>query len=309
MTRVLVTGASGFIGRHCLPLLRTKGFELHATARHKPADAPADVAWHTCDLLEAGASRQLIRTVQPTHILHLAWIATPGVFWSSAENHAWRTATVSLFREFSDHRGRRFVGVGSCAEYSPVMHPCREDDATQPTTLYGQCKLAAYRDLADEASARRVSMAWARIFYPYGVGENAGKLIPSAIGALASGRPFNCTEGRQKRDFVFVDDVANMLAMLLESGAEGPFNAGTGQATAVRDVVSLIAERVGAPHLIRFGAIPERQGEPAILVADTTRTAAQLRWSARIDLPTGIDRTIAAWYDARGRIGRVDEEV
>src|SRR5262245_30191344 len=103
MKKLLVTGAGGFIGRRCLALLEGRGYEVHALASRA-----------SCDLLDAGAIDALLERVRPTHLLHLAWIAEPGVFWTSRDNLAWLEAGVHLARRFFDAGGVRAVGSGSC---------------------------------------------------------------------------------------------------------------------------------------------------------------------------------------------------
>jgi len=98
--KVMVTGAGGFIGRRCVPLLAAAGYDIHAIAAHVRAEpAEAHVTWHTCDLLDPAACAKTVATISPTHLLHLAWIATPGRFWSSAENLRWLASGVVLIDE------------------------------------------------------------------------------------------------------------------------------------------------------------------------------------------------------------------
>src|SRR5688572_5202958 len=114
MKRILVTGASGFIGRHCLPSLVQAGFEVHAAARRPlPELAPGQVIWHRVDALVPEAWAGLVQKLAPTHLLHLAWVATPGVYWSSPENLRWVESSLALLREFADSGGRRVVMSGT----------------------------------------------------------------------------------------------------------------------------------------------------------------------------------------------------
>ena len=118
--RVLVTGATGYIGRHTLPILVRSGHTVHATSRTLPdlaARSRVPAAWHSVDLLTPGAPEWIIEQVRPEAVLHFAWNATPGVYWTAADNADWEEATVSLFSAFADAGGRRFVGAGTCAEY------------------------------------------------------------------------------------------------------------------------------------------------------------------------------------------------
>ena len=121
--RVLVTGASGFIGRHVLAPLIARGFEVHAirSGHGRPADAPPDVQWHVADLLDVTAATRLVADVRPTDLLHLAWYAVPGLFWTAAENAEWARASAALADAVIAHGGERLVGAGTCAEYQLVV--------------------------------------------------------------------------------------------------------------------------------------------------------------------------------------------
>jgi len=96
MMRILVTGARGFIGRHCVEALQNNGAEVHGTTSRTKHDQPSKVHWHRCDLLDANETSRLIAQLRPTHLVHLAWIATPGVYWTSPLNEAWKNASLHL---------------------------------------------------------------------------------------------------------------------------------------------------------------------------------------------------------------------
>lgn len=282
MKSVLVTGARGFIGRRCLPQLAARGFEVHA------------VSSTSCNLLDPAAAQALIDGLRPTHLLHLAWIAHPGVFWSSRQNLDWLKASIRLVDAFYVAGGTRAVGVGSCAEYADSDSPCREDATPlAPATLYGEAKAAMY--FALRATAReRGSWAWARLFFPYGPGEPPGRFIPSVIQGLLQRAPVDCTHGGQVRDFVYVDDVAEACAALVAGEASGAYNVGSGRGSSLREVADLIVSELGHPELLRFGARPAPQHDPATVVADIGKIRREHRWTPNVNLAEGIRKTIAA---------------
>src|SRR6187549_2510504 len=123
---VLVTGATGFVGRHCLQLLQQRPFAVHAV-RHTQSAAAGPVTWHQADLMDPAQVSRVVRDVQPSHLLHLAWTAKPGVFWESDDNLAWVQASIHLVREFVACGGRRLVAAGTCAEYDWNHEVCSED--------------------------------------------------------------------------------------------------------------------------------------------------------------------------------------
>jgi nucleoside-diphosphate-sugar epimerase len=299
MTSVLVTGASGFIGRHALQQLHARGFEIHAVHAHGDMEGQPGVVWHRADLLEPGVSARLMAEVRPERMLHLAWCAKPGVYWTSPENLEWLRATLDLLEAFHAHGGKHAVLVGSCAEYDWSHGYCREATTPLvPATLYGRCKNLT-RELADLFSqVHGLPIAWARIFNAYGPYEAPGRLVPAVITALLKGQPARCSHGGQLRDFIHGADVASALATMLEQCAEGAFNIGSGAPASVRTVVEHLAARLNAMHLPQFGAIAVAADDPPLLLADNQRLLA-LGWRPQFDLQHGLDDALAWW---RGRV-------
>jgi len=303
--RVLVTGASGFIGRHALEPLLQRGLELHAvTSRDAPTQqAPRDVHWHQADLLDPGSHGALLTAVAPTDLLHLAWYAEHGSFWTSTENLRWIAATIALVHAFAEYGGRRAVLAGSCAEYRwGDPGPCLEGvTPLEPATLYGTAKNATRAVLAAAAGELGVELAWGRVFFLYGPGEAPGRLVASVIGSLLAGERALTSDGRQIRDFLHVADVAGAFAALLDSRVTGAVNIGSGEARPLRDVIDAIGAATGRADLLDVGALSPRPGDPAELVCDTTRLRTEVGFMPAITLDDGIERTVAWWRDQAGR--------
>jgi nucleoside-diphosphate-sugar epimerase len=261
---------------------------------------PPAVSFHSCDLLDPATAARLIDEVRPTHLLHLAWIAKPGVYPSSPENHLWVEASKRLLLAFARCGGTRAVVTGSCAEYDRDAGVCHETRTpTRPHTTYGLCKLALSRWAAAFGRERGVQVAWARLFWMYGPRESPARLVPSVARALLAGQPAACSVGTQVRDFLHVNDVADALVALVPSELNGSVNVGSGEAVSVRDVISQVAQACGRPELVRFGGRETPEDEPAHLVADTTRLRDELGWRPRIDLASGLRETVRWWRAAR----------
>src|SRR4051794_32427657 len=115
MTRIIITGASGFVGRHVLPVLLRAGCEVHTAGRSRPV---VDVGTHHgADLLDPTVPLRLLGEVRPEIVLHLAWTVEHGRFWTAPENLDWVAATLRLARAAESVGVRRFVGLGTCVEY------------------------------------------------------------------------------------------------------------------------------------------------------------------------------------------------
>lgn len=295
MKRVLLTGATGFIGRFCIDSLAERGFEVHAVSSRPAAAADARAEWHPCDLLAPGEAARIIEAVRPTHVLHLAWYAVPERFWTASENVDWVAASAALLRAFERAGGERFVGAGSCAEYAPSSADC-DERATPlaPSTLYGACKHAVHT-VMESFAAGRFSSAWGRIFHLYGPHEQEGRLVPSVIGALLNGGEALCTDGTQVRDFMHVQDVADAFAALVASDVQGPVNIASGQRLPLADLIGRIGVKMDAAGRIKLGARPMPAGELPRVTASVARLRDEVGWSAARDLDRGLAETIAWW--------------
>src|SRR6266446_1261765 len=244
MNRVLVTGASGFIGSHTLGILRSKGYEVHASWIKNRREIDG-VEWHRADLRDDAAIGSLIREVCPTHLLHLAWYAKPRDYRESIENLAWCKSGISLLTEFAEHGGSRAVFAGTLSEYDLRYGFCSEDlTPSIPSTLYGTCKDSLRRVVLEFAERAKLSAAWGRVFFLYGPREPRERLVPSVIISLLRGDKARCSHGRQIRDFLYVEDMAEGFVALLDSSARGVINIGSGEPITIRSLVEEIARQV-----------------------------------------------------------------
>lgn len=287
--RVLVTGASGFIGRETLVPLAARGFEVCRVVP-TPAGAASPTA-HLCDLL-SGDLERLMGEAAPTHLLHLAWFVGPG-FWTSPLNDAWASASIRLLGAFAASGGRRAVIAGSCAEYDWSCETLSERlTPLRPRTPYGRAKAELYEAATATAARSGVSIGWGRIGFPFGPFDRPGRLVSAAIDRMSASETLDCSEGRQVRPFIHVEDVAAALVQLLDSGVEGAVNIASDESASVRQMVEWVCEALGVHGLARFGALPTSADEPARLTAEVRRLYDEVGFRPRSGLREAVARTV-----------------
>lgn len=289
--RVLVTGASGLIGRQVLAPLAAAGFEVIAVARH--GTVPGAVATLNGDLLSARDRVAMLRDARAGSLMHLAWHDAPNGRWADPANLDWAAATISLVREFAETGGKRVVAAGSCAEYDWSYEMMGETTPLRPVTLYGQAKAATGTLLTGAADALGLSLAWARIFFCYGPGEPRGRLLGDLIHGIKAGEVVPCSDGKQERDYLHTADIGRALAMVLASDHHGPINIASGEALRVGDLIRRAAELAGAPDLVDLGARPRPDLDPSRLVGDVARLNG-LGFQPEWDLTRGLKDCLRA---------------
>ncbi|MDA5095740.1 NAD(P)-dependent oxidoreductase [Aliiroseovarius sp. KMU-50] len=285
----MITGARGFVGSRVLPHLLGE-FEVHAVSRESHVDDK--IHWHSADLTDSESCARLIAKTKPAYLVHCAWETQHGAFWEAETNRQWYEAGKVLFQTFQSAGGQRIVALGSCAEYTGSDQPLTEiEDQDTPATLYGQSKLSLLNDL----QSLPVSFSWARIFHLFGPHENPYRFVPSLCRALLSETPAECSSGRQVRDLSDVRDVALSIAMLVKSPIEGAINLGHGSSTTLADVALELGRIAERPDLIRVGALPDRPGEPRVLIPDLTRQFQELNAPTARALQDSLQSTFEWW--------------
>ena len=290
--RLLLTGASGFLGRHVLGLLRQHGVAVWTLGRGCPPGQSA--AMHIyCDLLAGGDLAAPLRQLAPSHLLHLAWVTDHNSYQTSARNADWARATEQLARAFCDAGGRHLVAAGSCAEYDWSSGWCDEDTtAIMPASAYGAAKEATRQSLQTLCTGRGVRLAWARVFFTFGAGQSALRLIPSLVAALRGTRRVFKIESLQRRDFLAAPDVAQAFETLLQAPAAGCYNISSAKPVALGDLVRTLARLLDADPRPLLALAATDPTPPALVAGDNRRLRA-LGWCGPSGLVDRLAQMIA----------------
>ena len=296
MARILVTGGNGIIGRHAVRTLRDGGHDVHVISR-KLQDQPNI---HQADILDINSITELLQELRPDWLLHLAWETENSTYWHSPNNLDYVAATLQMAKSFSELGGKRFVGAGTCAEYSwdedTISEPLDEiRSETAPHTLYGQAKLATFQLLEKYFATTETSFAWGRLFLLYGPGEQEKRLCPDVICNLLRGHEVKCSSGKQVRDFMHTSDAGRAFAALLNTDVQGPVNIATGSPMPLADFTREIGYIIGSPELIKLGALTDRPDDPTQLVPLTNRLEREVGFKCLQTLRSGLQNTIDWW--------------
>ncbi len=291
---VMVTGATGLVGRPLVRHLLSRGHRVLAVAR-RPGEARPGLDGIAADLSDPSAAAALVAELRPDALVHLAWTTEHGAYWTDPGNARWLEAGKAMVEAFHRSGGRRLVVAGTCAEYRWDGSDCDETSTPlEPHTPYGEAKAALFAFCRQLSARHGLSFAWARIFLTFGPGEHPGRLVPQVLSKLLRGERARLTLGTQVRDFLFSEDLADAFRALVDSDLQGAVNLGSGEPMALRDFVIRLARRLDREDLLDFGAIPDRPGDPARLVPVLDRLHRDLGWRPPTGLDQALDRTVAA---------------
>ncbi len=300
MTKILLTGASGFIGKMVVEnLLATSDCEIHAVYNSRKPQFSKAVFLHKADLFNPKEVEDLFLTVSPSHLVQLAWCSNHGTYWKDYANFEWVSANFAIARSFVKNGGKRCVFIGTSAEYDwSVQQPLNEFSTPLiPQLFYGGAKLGLYWALTRFFEQESISMVWGRLFNPFGPNEDSRRLIPKICLRLLRGEKIEFDAGSSLRDFLHVDDVGAAIASLLLGNIEGPVNIGSGNPLSIRDLLSQIAAYYSCNDCITFAAPRISNDKPDMVIADIERLTQESKFKPKKSFTTRLQETCKWWAD------------
>lgn len=290
--RLLVTGASGFLGRHACARMAAMGAEVHCVSRTPRTSTDTRLRWWRSDVEDLEQTRKLVIEVRPEVILHLGGLVNgaPELGLVGPTFHSLVTSTVNLLGAAAETRCERVVLVGSLEEAEGTS------GGVGATSPYGAAKSAAtlYGRMFWELFGLDVVVT--RPHMAYGPGQRRCKVIPSTILALLRGEVPRFSSGRRELDWIYVDDVVDGLLLAASTPGIGgaTLDLGSGQLTPIGDVVRALVKLLDADVKPIFGALPDRHRDRE-RPADIAHTRAALGWAPKTSLEAGLMRTVE-WY-------------
>lgn len=315
-SRVLITGAAGFIGSHLARRLASENIEVGIIKRDNSDtwrinDLLGKLATYDVDIRDTRNVARAVADFKPQAICHLATYYTmehqPQEIPLLADTNY--LGTLNLLEAAKESSVRLFVNTSTCFVYKESNDKLAENATLSPLNLYALTKIHAEQACTYYAERHGLRAISFRIFPPYGPSDHERRLIPYSIKSLLEGEIPKMTTGNQRWDFIYVDDIVDAYFKVL-SAPELPhrheiFNIGTGHAVSIREVAARIREITGATAEPDWGAVPHRNNEVWHTCADISKVVKTLGWRPKTPIiGEGLERTVE-WYKDHRNKGKV----
>tara|TARA_Y100000588_G_scaffold161370_2_gene175407 strand:- start:6605 stop:7504 length:900 start_codon:yes stop_codon:yes gene_type:complete len=293
--QILLTGGSGFLGRHLLPLL--ENHQVLVLGRRKAVFPYRNVSYLRCDLSDTSTWKKRVRDFSPDAGIHLAWTGLPDYSLSRClENF---NSTINLLNILLSAGCKTIFTAGTCWEYGNVAGQVREIDIPGPMSLYPSFKTGLHLISESMMAECEANLIWGRVFFVYGPGQRESSIIPTCYKAIKNGMVPVVKNPDAINDFVHISDVVGAIKALVEApGVSGVFNLGSGTPGKVRQVCGYVARKLNAESKIPDW---QNQGEQSGFWADISLIKKRTGWEPKLSLEEGIEQTIDEWEEANDR--------
>lgn len=309
-SKIIVSGATGFIGSHCLKQLLDAGFEVHALTRSLPSQDskrqllqhPA-LFWHAVDLQNHANVQVLVHSISAQLLMDLAWDTTPATYLHDFNNLNWIQSSLNLTRCFIASGGQRILGCGTCAEYDWSAGYLTEYNTPYKSgTLYSASKIALRQLTSQICKDAKTSFVWVRPFFVHGPHEHHSRFVPQLINNAIQNKVLQMPpQAHRVRDYLPIQEAANAIVACLLSQQEGDFNIASGQAIMLSDLAKTIAFEVGNVLGQKIELLGMAQSSvntvDDFVVGNTFRLNTLVGWKPSGDVSSGLRETVRWWHE------------
>lgn len=286
--KVVLTGATGLIGKEAVQPLIDSGFKIYAISS-KDMEANPDICWLKGDLFSRKDIERIFQKIQPNYLLHFAWAAT-GDYLTSDINIDYLNASLEMLKTFHKHGGKRAVFAGTCFEYAFKSGPLKESDMLEPVTIYAKCKNELRERAQEYCSNNDMSFGWGRIFYVFGRNENEKRLTAYIVDSLKNGKRIVINHGQLIRDYIYTKDVAGAFVKFLDANVSGCVNICTGKTVFLGDYANKIAGKLGKMELLTV--LNGLTDQPPVIAGDNSRLTGDVGYEIKYTLDRALDDII-----------------
>ena len=289
--KILLIGGTGFIGTYLINFLKNKNYNIFCISRQKTNIKKTDkVKYFKIDVTK----KKEIKKINFEVDIVINLIDVDGDFNSktSKKYFKYEKSSINLINFFSKRNTKKFIQIGSAAEYGPLPLPHKESLMCKPISLYGKTKLNVTRFLMKKTKNSKMNGIVLRIFQTYGKNQNFDKIIPYIVKSIKNNKRFKITSKNSTRDFCYIDDVirAIFLVMKNKNVKNLIMNIGSGKSTSINELVNILKKKMnkGRPIFVK------KKNENNILhsQADINFIKKKLGWKPRIKLNQGLKRIL-----------------
>lgn len=277
MKKIILTGATGLIGKEAIYFLESAGYKVYCIRSNE------------CNIFDYDSISNLFSKIKPEYLLHFAWFTGEGYLEDSI-NQKFVDASMNMLEQFKNNGGRKAVFAGTCFEYKFQDKPLKETDETEPQTLYAKSKIKLYKLATEYCNKNSIDFGWGRIFYVYGHEENEKRLTPYIINNLKNNKPVEIKCGQLIRDYMYTKDIAHAFVQFLDSNVTGIVNICKGKGTSLGEYAKIIAKELGKEYLLTIKT--EKTNQPQIILGDNSILTNQIGFKNFTSLENIVNKLI-----------------
>lgn len=296
MNSIVVHGASSFLGNNFIKLLISRKINLHIIARSASQisyceNLPNVKIYRYKETISEINCKSIL--VKGPVFIEFSW---DGVFGSDRNMPEQLTVNIPLIVSSiafaKSLNAKHWIGIGSQAEYGDLNKEITENDTCNPTTLYGISKLLCSKISKELCQAYNIEHSWLRLFSVFGPNDNHDWLIPYLIKGMLQNQEINVTKAEQLWDYLFIDDISEMLLKLMNANGVGIANLGSGKPIQIRQIIEKIKILTSSDSVVNYGAIDYRPDQVMYMSANITKLSKLLQWQPETGIDEGLIKTI-----------------